>query len=294
MKSLFTLTFIALTHVIFAMDTLRVESADQFLDALASDHLVLLAPGNYDLSSASVLSAIENSKQENTELTENLFYSSSSGLTVKGVKNMKILGTGNGSNDVVISSSQPENYILTFLGCSNIEISNVRGQHGALENEEYGSGIWFFNQCSRVTVSNNDLRNGKVGVRVSRSKEFTMKNTKISECNSGFVEFIDSWTLRVGNCTFADNIACDHFWYMTGCMDILVENSSFENNVFKVNRNCKSSKLFSITRSEMVFFKNNAIKNNETRYLGNSEAVRLLQSANEIKRNKFKDLAPEN
>jgi hypothetical protein len=282
MKLLCAVIILALSQATIAMDTVRVENVDHLLSAIASDRLIIMKSGIYDLSASKTF-----------EKTDYLDYSDN-GITIKGIKNLKIIGDGNNPSDVTISSDRTNNYLLSFFGCSNVQIINVSAEHSSESSEDYESGIWFFNQCSKITISNNVLKKGKVGVRVSRSKEFTMKNTEIKECTSGFVEFIDSWTLRIGNSNFAENTGCNAFWYMTGCMDVLVENNSFENNSYRVSRNCRSSKLFSITRSEMVFFKNNTIRNNESRFLGNSEAVRLLQSGNELKRNKFKDLEAAN
>ena len=253
MRLVVTILFALFANSILAYDTVRVESSIQFINSIASNRVIYLTPSKYELSGMDKSNVVDSAAATHVEFGED------GSIIIKGVKNLEIFGAGNEPKDVTLSSYLRSAYVLAFYGCANVEIINLTAEHSDQGIDEYEGGIWSFNQCSRMTVSNNKLRKGKVGIRASRCKEITVKDSKIDHCSNGIVELIDSWTIRFGNCTFSENIGCSSFWYMTGCMDVLVENSVFEENTFKVSRNCRSSKLISITRSEMVFFKNNII-----------------------------------
>lgn len=282
MKLAITTALLCFVPLVYGADTVHVATSAELLNEIASDKVIMLDPGVYNIS-ATDPTLIQN---------QQVVYSNENGYTAKGVKNLIIEGIGTSAEDVSITSSNVKQHVLGFLGCADVVLKNISGAHDNIPEDNEMAEIWLFNQCSRIKVQNNTLNSGSVGIKVTRCKEVELSGSKINQCVQGFIDLVDSWTLRIMNNQFTDNSACSAFWFMSGCMDVRVEDCLIENNVFEVSHNCRASKLFAISRSEMVIFQNNIIRNNETRYLGTAEATRLIQSNNTLKRNKFKEMSP--
>ena len=282
MKLAITTALLCFASLVYGADTLHVTTSIELINGIGSDKVIILEPGVYNVSTVDP-TLVQN---------EQVVYSNENGYTLKGVKKLIIEGLGSNAIDTKITSSNVKQHVLGFLGCADITLKNLEGSHDKISKENELAEIWLFNQCSRIKIQNNVLHTGSVGLKISRCKEVELSGSKIHGCAGGFIDLVDSWTLRIANNQFVYNTACSAFWLMSGCMDVRVEECLIENNVFEVSHNCRASKLFAISRSEMVQFQNCIIRNNETRYLGTADAVRLIQPNNTLKRNKFSEMSP--
>ena len=289
MKNVLLLVLLCQFFGSLAMDTVTVNSAQQFIDSVQSDRLIFLQPGIYNLSTITQLETIDLSKK-NTDLplTSSVAFTTGDGVIIKQVNNLKIVGLGEKPEDCVIQTSNLSDDALIFLGCTNINLKNIKATHDPEMEGSSQGGIITINQCEGVQMDNN-VFSGKaaVGLRIFRSKNITITNTTVTGCSELTVDFKDSWTLKLNNCLFEENRICSVFWSMIRCTDVKVENCTFADNIQRVSRNCQNSKLFTVLRCEMVSFSGNSSRGNECNYFGDSEAVRIIEPTNAFKRNKF-------
>jgi len=289
MRVLLFIFCIGLHSTIHAMDTVRVQTVIQFFDSIQSDRLILIEPGVYDVTNHPLLQTLDQSRvYKDLQLGQNVRYSSEEGVTVYMVKNIRIEGLGSSPSATVFTSSFLGDEVLTLLGCEKIQLENIQLTHSADAPGAIKGGLLKISQSTDVSVKNCELiGRASVGLTSWRSKDIQVNTTLISACSYGIVDLRDSWTLRFETCTFKENKACQFFWLMSGCTDVQIRDSEFNENIKRGTRSCENSGLFSFTRCEMVLFENNSIKGNECDYMGDREVVRIVNSTNELKRNKF-------
>jgi len=284
---------LGLSFTTSAMDTVTVHTAEQLIDSIQSNRLILLEPGVYDVSLAPQISKLNLEKElRDAPVTESLLYSSGVGIVFNQVKNVTIKGLGETPDLNQLVTGNPNDYVFAFLGCVNIRLVNLEAQYDVNKSGKRKAGSWLFNQCNGVDIENNKLTRGVVGITARRSKNITVTNSSISECSSGIVDLKDSWSVKFGNCIFQNNWACQSMWTMSRCTDVAVEDCIFTENKRKESRSCNHGKMFTISRCEMVVFKGNTIKGNNCPYLGDSETVKLITANNVMKRNKFIAMVP--
>lgn len=272
-----------------AMDTVTVNSAQQFIDSIQSDRLILLQPGIYNLSTVSQLETVDFSKKStDMPLTPNVAFTTGEGIIIKQVNNLKIVGLGDKPVDCVIQTGNLSDDVLTFLGCTKVHIDNLEAMHDPSVQGNCQGGIVTINQCTGIAMDNSLLSGvAAVGLRIFRSKNISFTNSSVSGCSELTVDLKDSWTLKITNCLFENNRICSVLWSMIRCTDVLVENNTFADNIQRDSRNCQNSKLFTVLRCEMTNFSGNTIRGNECTYFGDSEAVRMIEPSSVLKRNKF-------
>jgi parallel beta-helix repeat protein len=293
MRKIICALVIGLSFTTSAMDTVTVHTAEQLIDSIQSNRLILLEPGIYDVSLAPQLSKLALDKDlKDVSVTESLLYTSGVGIVFNQVKNVTIKGLGETPDLNKLVTGNPNDYVFAFLGCVNIRLVNLEAQYDVNKGGKRKAGSWLFSQCNGVDIENNRMTRGLVGITAKRSKNITVTNSTITECSSGIVNFKDSWSVKFGNCTFQDNWACQSMWTMSRCTDVAVENCVFTENKRKDSRNCNNGKMFTISRCEMVVFSGNTIKGNHCPYLGDSETVKLITANNVMKRNKFIAMVP--
>ncbi|OFZ15324.1 MAG: hypothetical protein A3D92_21325 [Bacteroidetes bacterium RIFCSPHIGHO2_02_FULL_44_7] len=279
--------------MIHAMDTVRVQTVIQFFDSLQSDRLILLEPGIYDFTKHLQLETLDQSRvHKDLVLGPNIRYSSEDGVTLYMAKNIRIVGMGSNPSSTIFTSSFLGDEVLTLLGCQHIRIENIQLTHSADASGTIKGGLLKVSQSTDVNVKNCELLGrASVGLTSWRSKDLHIHSTLISACSYGIVDLKDSWTLRFEACIFKENKACQYFWLMSGCTDVQIQTCEFNDNIKRGNRNCEDSRLFSFARCEMVLFENNSIKGNECDYMGDREVMRIANSTNELKRNKFVNIS---
>lgn len=293
MRVLLIIFCIGLHPTLHAMDTVRVHTVQQFFDSVQSDRLVLIEPGTYDFTEHPLLKVLDQSRvHKDLLLAPNVRYTSEEGVTLYMVKNIRIVGAGSEPGATIFVSPFLTDEVLTLLGCQQIQLENLRLTHSVDAPGAIKRGLLKVSQSTEVHLKKCELLGrASVGLTAWRSKDIHVESTIISSCSYGIVDLRDSWTLRFNACTFKENKACQVFWLMSGCTDVQVKGCDFNENIKRDSRGCESSRLFSLTRCEMVLIENNTIRGNECDFMGESEAVRIVNSTNELKRNKFASLS---
>ncbi len=293
MRGFCFLLLLTLPWISVAMDTVRVNSVVQLLDSIQSDRLLIIEPGQYSFSDAPVYSALDKSKvHKDVPFATNVRYSSGEGVTLYMIKNVIIRGGGEGADATILQTSDMDDGVLTVLGCENVHLENLSMTHDPSAPGSPEGGIFKISQSTSVSMKDCSLYGrGGVGLTTWRSKGITVTGTTISHCSYGIVDMRDCWTIRFKNCHFTENKACQALWYMSGCTDVKVEGCEYLDNHKRQSRNCVSGRLFTLSRCEMVSFSGNVVRGNECDYLGDAESVRLINSTNELKRNKFVQLS---
>ncbi|GEM_PF-5102180 len=288
MKKILFILFSCYSFSAMAMDTVTVNTVEQLLDSIQSNRLILVEPGIYDLSESLHFSQLNKSESLLDEpLGPNTFYTSDVGVIVNQVKNMTISGLGETMELSQFITGLESDNVLSFSGCSNIKLVNLTLQYDPTKSGNRKGGALYLNQCSNIKAENVKMARGEVGLSIVRSKGIEINQGLITECSSGTVWLIESWSVKVLESTIEGNRACASMWKMVRCTDVKIRGNTFLNNRKKESRKCANGKMFAVSRCEILVIKGNTIKGNDFQYLGDSETVRKIQSDNFMKRNKF-------
>lgn len=175
------------------MYEVKVRNVDELLASLASDTVVTLAPGVYDLNKASDYGGYGSDAY--------YWRADYDGpcLVLSGLKNLTIHGEG-----AVIRAEPRYADVLAFENCSGITLTGFVAGH----TEEPGTcsgGVLHFSGCSDVTVQTCHLYGcGIYGISAWGTKDMTVKETEIYDCTMGAVTLMETENIVFESCDVHD------------------------------------------------------------------------------------------
>ena len=175
----------------------RVTNVDELLAAIAPDTTILLAPGEYDLSTASDY-AKDSGKPYYT--WGNVYSDSTQNaeLLIRNVDNLTILGEG--ADTTTIAAIPRYANVLRFSGCKGLTLSGFTAGH-TKEPGFCSGGVLRLENCAGATIDACGLFGcGTVGVWASGCSELTVKGCHIYECSWEAVDVSNCRNVRVENC----------------------------------------------------------------------------------------------
>lgn len=174
--------------------TVRVRTADDFLEAIAPDTCIILDTALLDLSQAQ---SYKNAKKEfgltneyqPTYQEEHMSYCywmnnyDGPSLIINGVSNLTIQAEGSDRTTHTISATPRYADVLTFENCSSITLSGFTAGH-TKEPGQCTGGVFLFQNCADVLVDNCGMYGcGTEGVCGISSRNIQVVNSEIYECS---------------------------------------------------------------------------------------------------------------
>ena len=151
----------------------RVTTAEELQEAIASNVKITLAPGTYEMEYGIYKYQVEN-------------------LTI----------TGEGKAEIVVT--EPYDPVLSFSMSKGIVLENLTLGHSVSAEMSCEDGVLGLWSCTEVTVRNCDLYGcGVEGINAGGSS-FKVENTTIRDCSRNIVSIYNSVATFTG-CTFSDN-----------------------------------------------------------------------------------------
>lgn len=226
-----------------AAPAVKVRTAADLVKAIAPGAVIELAPGTYDLGSASKLSSKYLSWDSSSGDPEPVIHDLD-GLTITG-------------REAELAVSSPYTRVLTFRGCSGITLRGLSLGHRV--SEPCMAGVLGFEDCEDSALESCELYgSGAVGLELEGSEGIAMRSGAVRSCTVGAFWIEDCRDLefsgvrvsgnaggyplvRVGSssgvtfldCDFSDNEG-ETFLSSDGeAEDFGFESCSFEDNEFK-------------------------------------------------------------
>ena len=170
------------------LDTYYVHTADEFLDALGSDRMLVLDAGEYNLTQAEhygVNGAGYSWKDTMADGYE---------LTLSNVENLTILGAGPGETSIVTEPRYAN--VLSFERCAGITAANLTVGH-TVEPGYCVGGVLNFLDSDDVFIDNCDLYGcGTVGIIAANCRKIVADSTVIRECSYGAIQAESCYDVR--------------------------------------------------------------------------------------------------
>lgn len=182
-----------------ADNVVRVSNVDEFLNAIAPDRVIELAPGTYDLSTA----ASYRNSSTNPFIAWNEVYDDGAELEIRGVQNLTIRGAGMGSTTLAAVPRYAN--VIKFSSCQDVTVEALTAGHTTEPGWCMG-GVLRFEGCDRAAVNTCGLYGcGILGVWAKGCNDLTIKDCDIYECSYGAVDVDRCRNVRVEGCDIHDH-----------------------------------------------------------------------------------------
>lgn len=172
---------------------IKVRNVDEFLAALASNTVITLSPGVYDLNKASDYGGYGSDAY--------YWRADYDGpcLVLSGLKDLTIHGEG-----AVLRAEPRYADVLAFENCTGITLTGFVAGH----TEQPGTcsgGVLNFSACSGITVASCHLYGcGIYGISAWATKDMTVKETEIYDCTLGAVSLTGTENISFESCDIHD------------------------------------------------------------------------------------------
>ena len=211
---------------------IRVNTADEFLNAIGSDRDIYLDAEYYDLTAA--LYARPDLYVEDEDLAgpdQHVYYTNQFDgpeLHVSNVHNMSIyVGEVDGGASTILIDPR-YSYVIMFEMCSEIILDGITFGH--TEEGYCDRGVLGFGACEDVRVQNCDLFGcGTEGIVVSSCNNFLFENSKIRDCTYHTMHIIESSSVYFVNSQFFRNREFNQIVILE-CEDVSFYNCMIANN----------------------------------------------------------------
>jgi ankyrin repeat protein len=218
--------------------TIKVSNAREFLEALGSDRIIEMAPGEFNLSMwDTVLNNMPEQappypnlrKEGSPKLAPGVSWSDDpfdgGELVLRGIKNLTIDGGAGQGGAASIIIDPRYAFVLKFIDCSEIVIQNLEAGHS--EGGYCAGGVFNFVNSQRITITGAGMYGcGTVGLELSNVSDMKVTNSRIYECTDGIMTVYGGKNIAFENCEFTNNQGGLYVQDTT----ISISNSAFKDN----------------------------------------------------------------
>jgi len=177
----------------YGKDTYEVSTAQQFVEALGSDRTIVIATNRLVLSEAEPKPA----KQVRWSQAKD-----GHGLTISGVKNLRILGPEKAKAEIV---TRADTFVLAFEKCFNVDLRRLTIRHDR-RSGQCTSAILGFVSSTNILLRSSELSGcGTEGMTLSRVAKLEVRDTVVRDCSIGIMSVQHSLNVLFKRCQFLKN-----------------------------------------------------------------------------------------
>ncbi len=237
-----------------------VSTAEEFVNALGSNKKILLNEGIYNLSD------VTQEYSSNPQVYWQEVHDGNE-LSLYGVHNLTIQGVGDNPSEIIIEPRYA--YVLNFISCSGINISNIKAGH--TEEGYCLGGVFAFSESSDIQIDNSHMYGcGTEGLRLEDVSNMSVRNSSIYECTYYIMSVNGCENILFDNTLFRDN-GIFSLVNIRNTKGFSIENSEFKNNTARSTWG--NDVMFSVSLSEDVCIKNTKFIDNDVEDLGSIDAI---------------------
>jgi hypothetical protein len=207
--------------------TIKVSNSREFLEALDSNRVILMAPGRYNLSEWDPYL----SNKDALKLAEGLSWEdilNEGELHLEGIVNLTIRGVGPEGDRAEIIVDPRHVYVMSFENCSGIAIEGVSAGHSVGGYCE--GGVFSFTDSSRTTITNTGMYGcGTEGLALANVSDMKVTDSEIHECTYYIMTVTSGKDIAFVNCVFRDNQELTLI-NVSGTENMSLSNCHFNNN----------------------------------------------------------------
>ncbi len=277
-------------------DTVIVSTAEEFINAIASNRTIKLTSDTFLMRDIEQLSSIPlDYSGKQISLTKNVIYLPGNGITILSVSNFEIIGVANTTQQSILSTRDKGDIVLTFRECENIKLENIEANHIPKTNGGCQGGVIFFDRCKNINMNNCILiGSGRNGIQCNDVNNLSCTKTTIKECSSSIFEFNRSSNLNFTDCEFK-NIRCTGFLVIsTNCNSFNFTNCMFSDNYCDTTDEYYKEEIdfifyfYNDTRSMSFVVDNCTFSNNRIKWFSNKNNIFTKTNINYLNNDNLK------
>ena len=262
-----SVTGVLTSEVNGAAKSITVSNSREFLEALGSDRIIKMKPGNYILSE---WDPFLNNRPEQApryanikdkgklKLAKGVTWSDDpfdgGELILNGIKNLTINSVNDKGPAGNLIVDPRYAFVMKFVKCSNITIRNITAGHS--EGGYCSGGVFEFTDSSKITITDTNMYGcGTEGLVLLNVSDMKVASSMIYECTYDIMAVSGGKNIVFEECIFSDN---REFTLITISE---TKNISFTKCKFIDNR----GEMFSV-RDTTVLVSNSTFERNITEY----------------------------
>lgn len=207
------------------LQPVTVSTVDEFLNAICTGAEITLAPGDYDLDTASNYGQETGSPWYVWEYAYDGYQ-----LVLTGVKNLTIHGSGKDVTQILTSPRYAN--VLKLQDCENVLLEGFTAGH--TDGGECTGGVVTLEACRDIHMLELGLFGcGVTGVRAENCRDILLENSEIYDCSYNAVEATNTEGLTVRSCHIHDlggKVAASQVFYLYNCKNTSISGCNVENN----------------------------------------------------------------
>lgn len=253
----------------YAQKVVRVKTVDEFVKAIASNTVIVMEYGLYNLSPYNTID-----KSGEYEV---------SGFQIHNINNLTIKGIGKFPSELVLDGDVYAT-VLRFVACKGITLENIEVGHGAMRGACQGAVIGLINTQNVIIRKSVLYGSGIYGIESDKgSSDILCENSTIRSCTYGAISLTQTNNVTFTNTYFTDNGDLDIF-YINECQNVV-----FNTCIIKDNRSnateYSNQKLFAVTGAPITL-NNCLVKFNSTDHFAN-QATNIRNNGSVIEGNLY-------
>ncbi len=258
-------------NIVTTEKIITVSTAQELADAIGSDRVIQLKPGEYDLSK------VEQHYLENVYWQEEY---DGSDVIIRKVQNLCIRASADGQGRPRIIVHPSYVHVLTFEDCRNIDIDGITMGHWPDAGFCTG-GVLRVRKSANVKVSNCDLFGcGTEGLNLEDIDTIDVKNCSIYDCTSDLMTMVHCKSVTIEDTSFLRNLDMYGGINVEHCDKVAFNRCRIEGN--SIPPAAGDSALFHINSSGDVVATDCVIRNNNVSGIVNDEkALKLVNAVTE-------------
>lgn len=233
-----------------------VSNVEELYNQLGSNKKIKLKPGIYNLSKIK-----QNISSRANVSWEDVFDGKE--LIISSVENLTLEGLGSKPVEIVVEPRYAD--VLTFNGCNNITIKNIKAGH-TIEKGYCSGGVLNFDSTKNINIADSIFYGcGSIGITASKSENLTFNNSIIEECTTGIMQIDSCKNFKFTNSIFrkCQDYSMISLYYST---DIVFEKCELSENTVAYDY----ASFISMDSSQGIKFLKCNFKNNVFNNFGNT------------------------
>lgn len=177
---------------------IKVSSIDELIRAIGPKRTIIMEPGTYDLSAAEGYGTSEGSYYYWEQRYDG------PQLVIRDVNGLTLAAESDDPKATTIAAIPRYANVLSFTGCSNIELRGFTAGH-TKEPGECAGGVLYFENCGDLRLEECRLYGcGILGIETQNCNSITVDKCEIYECSFGAVQMRDTDGISFRQCDIHD------------------------------------------------------------------------------------------
>lgn len=243
------------TISIESLETIIVNSAQEFIDAIGSNRKIIVGDG-VSLN----LSSIRAGYIKNPNVHWEKVYDGNE-LVLENIQNFSIQGQDSGYSDILVEPRYAN--VLTFKNCSKLNFKNINVGHTPDKGSCTG-GVFVLKNCGDINIEKSRLFGcGTEGLNLHGVDKLNFVDSMITDCTYDLMTIDNSSDIEFKNSTFSETTAFDQLIYISSSQNIKFDNCDISDNDTDRAFDQSNTALFHVNLSRNILIENSKISNNK-------------------------------